>query len=287
MSTSSRRTQSVNDRIRRLAAAQGQDANRVRRTLIFQRLIARLAPAGFILKGGFCLEVRLPATARSTRDVDFVGQLALVADPAELRDELDDLLAAAGFDDGFTFEVGAATRLRGDDVEANAWRISVAALLDGTRFEQVKLDLVGQVQEVMGATEQLVVPLPVQVDGAGPVTIEAVDVYQHAAEKFHAFARLYAHDRPSSRVKDLVDLVLLVETDLLHDVARLKQRLDVVYRERDATVPAAALPEPPANWQRPYEALVDELGLNAKTLATAYELITQTYATALTEGTDL
>lgn len=59
MSTSSRRTQAVNDHIRRLAAEQDQDANRVRRSLVFQRLIARLAPAGLILKGGFCLEVRL------------------------------------------------------------------------------------------------------------------------------------------------------------------------------------------------------------------------------------
>ncbi|MBB2892885.1 nucleotidyl transferase AbiEii/AbiGii toxin family protein [Flexivirga oryzae] len=283
MSTSSRRTQAVNDHIRRLAAEQDQDANRVRRSLVFQRLIARLAPAGLILKGGFCLEVRLPGTARSTRDVDFVGQLALVADPTELREELDDLLDSADIDDGFTFEVGAATHLRGDDAEANAWRISVAALLDGTRFEQIKLDLVGQVQEVMGATEQLVVPLPVQVDGAGPVTIEAVDVYQHAAEKFHAFARLYAHDRPSSRVKDLVDLVLLIEAGFVDDPRRLRHRLDAVYSQRDSATPATPLPTPPADWQRSYEAFATGLGLSAQTVPAAYALVSDTYVNALTE----
>lgn len=283
----SARVQSVNDRIRRAAAEEDKDANRLRRTLVFQRIIARLGPAGFVLKGGFCLEVRLPGSARSTRDVDFVGRLALTTDPEDVRDELDELLDDAGIDDGFTFAVGAAVRLRGDNVEANAWRVAVLASLDGTRFEQVKLDLVGQLLEIAGATEQLIVPSPVAIPGAELVSVDAVDVHQHAAEKFHAYARLYAQDRPSSRVKDLVDLVLLTEAGLLTDPARLKQRLDVVYRERDAVMPVAALPQPPADWQRPYEAFAHELGLTARTLSTAYESIAQTYATALAEGTNL
>lgn len=248
------RAQSANDRIRRAAHEQGYDPNRLRRSVVFQRIIDRLAPAGLILKGGFCLEVRLPGAARTTRDLDFVGELALATDPEDLRDDLDELLDIHDPADGFTFQVGAATRLRGDDAEPNAWRVSVSAQLDGAHFGHIKLDLVGQVQEVVGATELLVIPVPVPLPGAGAVSIEAVDVHQHAAEKFHAYARLYAHDRPSSRTKDLVDLVLLIDAGLLNDVTRLRQRLLAVYGARDASTPVAALPEPPDSWRLTYEA---------------------------------
>jgi hypothetical protein len=50
---------SLGHRIRNLAADRGVDPARLRRHLTFQRLLARLADSGqWVLKGGFCLEVR-------------------------------------------------------------------------------------------------------------------------------------------------------------------------------------------------------------------------------------
>src|SRR5215218_2794260 len=111
----------------------------------------------------------------------------------------------------------------------------------------------------------LTVPAPVCIPGLTDVIVEAVDVYQHAAEKFHAYARIYARDRPSSRVKDLVDLVLLIESGLLVDPIRLGQRLEVVYAERDRTLPARELPAPPLDWAIPFAALAADLDLTAAT----------------------
>jgi hypothetical protein len=87
-----------------------------------------------------------------------------------------------------------------------------------------------------------------------------VDVAQHAAEKFHAMARTDAGDRPSS-VKDLVDVVLLVEAGLLPH-PDLPGRLQTVWQVRDAVPPPAQLPAFPAAWLGDYAAMAAELDLD-------------------------
>lgn len=283
MSTASDRQRSVNDRIRLTAQAAGVDANRVRRSVVFQRLLVRLAPHGLVLKGGYSLEVRLPGVARATKDVDLVGRLALAADADALLDALEPMLEVTP-GDGFTFRVESVRRLREVDGGQHAWRLKVEVLLDRARFETVTVDLVGQVDELVGATELLSVACPVLLPGCDDVVIEAADVYQHAAEKFHAYARIYAQDRPSSRVKDLVDLVLLVEAGLLDDNARLRGRLDRVHSVRDGSPPPAQLASPPEYWTRPFAVMAAELGLTARVLTDAHLLVRDRYAAALTQG---
>lgn len=285
MSHANNRHRSVGDRIRLAASERGVDANRLRRAMVFQRLLARLGPAGFVLKGGYCLEVRLPGAARATKDVDLVGKLALARDPLALRDDLDEVLESHDVDDGFSFRVGRAIPLRAEDAGAQAWRVDLAALLDGAEFERVKVDLVGQVDEIRGGTEPLEVRPPIAISGLGPIIVEAVDVYQHAAEKFHAYSRIYAHDRPSSRVKDLVDLVLLAESGLIEDAPRLGRRLTVVAQERDGSEPSPTLPEPPGDWRSPYAVMAADLGLTAASTAAAFELVSAIHAGAMTERT--
>lgn len=106
----------------------------------------------------------------------------------------------------------------------------------------------------------------------------AVDVDQHAAEKLHAMMRQYAGDRPSSRVKDLVDLVLFAEAGVL-DVRRLAKRLVVVYRERDDAPPPLELSDIPAAWTADYPALLaqNELTVAADTATSAHDLIRDLY----------
>ena len=59
----------------RLKAAQrdGVGLARLRKRVVFERLLARLhavAPDAWVLKGGFALELRLGAQARTTKDID-------------------------------------------------------------------------------------------------------------------------------------------------------------------------------------------------------------------------
>ena len=109
----------------------------------------------------------------------------------------------------------------------------------------------------------------------------AVDLAQQAAEKFHALARRYAGDRPSSRVKDLVDLVLLAESRLLQPDS-LGLRLGHIYAVRDGSPPPRLLPLPPAAWAVTYAALARELDLGSVDVESAMTLVSRLYADALT-----
>lgn len=257
MSTTSHRQRSVTDRIRLAAHAAGVDANRLRRAVVFQRLPVRLAPHGLVLKGGYSLEVTLPGAARATKDVHLVGRLAAASDAETLLDALEPMIEAAAGDD-FSFRVVAARPMRDGSQGDRAWRLRVDALVDRAHFQTVTVDLVGQVDEVVGATERLLIACPVALPGCDEVVIDAVDVYQHAAEKYHAYARIYAQERPSSRVKDLVDLVLLIEAGLLVDDTRLRERLDRVHTTRDGTPPPAQLASPPQFWDGPFSAMAED-----------------------------
>lgn len=280
------RRRSVSDRVRLTAEASGVDIARVRRAVVFHRLLDRVSGHGLVLKGGFCLEARLPGQARATKDVDLVGIIALIGSREDVADEVQRVLDRGDVaDDGFSFDVESARELRGQGSTAPAWRLTVTALLDGQIFERLKVDLVGQVDEVIGATEALVIEPPVSIPGHGPVAIEAVDVYQHAAEKLHALSRTYAGDRPSTRVKDLVDMVLLVEAGLLTDTGRLWGRVHRVHEFRDGVPPPDDLPVPPRSWVADYQALVADLHCTARTLDTAYPLIRSHYRHAATGRT--
>lgn len=278
----SARRRSLDHRLRNTAQATRQDVQRLRRQLAFHRLLARVEGAGWVLKGGYCLEARLGGQARATKDMDFVRRTSSTED--ELLDELDAMFARTTVDDGFAFETLTAKGLRSPDHPSAVWRVAVACTMDGVAFERLTLDVVSQFAEVAEAVEPLVIPCPVPAIGLAPVTVPAVDVHQHAAEKFHAMSRVYAQDRPSSRVKDLVDLALLTDAGLLADPAALHQRLVVVWRERDAGLPPGDLPTPPADWASGYARLVADLHLSLTTSALAFERVRAVYLSALSEG---
>lgn len=93
----------LEERLRQRSRGDAQDLSRRRRTVAFDRLLARLAVADhgmWVLKGGAALEFRMPERARSTRDVDLV--LPEMTDPVGRL--LDDL-SANPFGDWFSFRV--------------------------------------------------------------------------------------------------------------------------------------------------------------------------------------
>lgn len=251
---------------------------RIRRQVAFQRVLARLSgQPGWVLKGGFCLETRLDV-ARATVDLDMATSVR-PADAGVLQDLLDDTLDRDVDGDGFSFRVGIPRPMSVEDTGNEGWRVGVTAMLAGRAFQSLRLDVVPRPAEIAGGVEKLVVPPALAGTRMTAVAISAVDVAQHAAEKAHAYARVYAYERSSTRVKDLVDLVLMVEAGLL-DAAAWGRRLGHVYRVRDAAVPPKALVEPPPSWGAPYAALAAELRLGARDLAAAYELVCPIYQDA-------
>ena len=90
--------------------------------------------------------------------------------------------------------------------------------------------------------------------------IEIVDVHRHAAEKLHAMTRDYG-DRENSRVRDLVDLMLLREHELLR-VPALTDAVIAVWAEREGEPPPQRLPALPSGWPARYERLAAEHDLD-------------------------
>lgn len=269
---------SINHRLANVAAEQHVAPDRIRRHFVFQRILVRLsATDGWVLKGGFALEVRLGLQARATKDLDLATVDDL--DGAEVQDRLLDALDVDA-DDGLTFQVSAPRALTSDEVGNPGWKFTVASFLGGKVFASLRLDVVARSEEIAGAVGTIEVHPPILAERLSSTAMPAVDVAQHAAEKFHAMARTYAGSRPSSRVKDLIDVVLLAEAGLLPH-PDLPGRLQTVWQVRDGVPPPAQLPAFPASWPGDFAAMAAELDL-AVDYPTARSTAERLFAEAVT-----
>jgi hypothetical protein len=94
---------------------------------------------------------------------------------------------------------------------------------------------------------------------------------QQIAEKVHAYTFPW-EERDNTRVKDLVDLVLLVESEGL-EPERVRRALVATFETRRTHPLPSELPTPPKDWKEPYAALAEELELSARTTAQAHVLM--------------
>lgn len=91
--------------------------------------------------------------------------------------------------------------------------------------------------------------------------LPVVSLEQHVAEKLHAYTGAYGPDgRESTRVKDLVDLVLIGELSEI-DATRLRHALATTFGQRSRQALPKAFPLPPSSWARPYAVLAREVGI--------------------------
>jgi hypothetical protein len=206
--------QALETRLGTRSRESGIDLERLRRRAAFERLLVRLelaAPRRWVVKGGMALEIRLGDRARSTRDLD----LALrgpQGDGSTVRELLIACLSVDREHDAFEFRVGEPTTITLDEAGRPGWRFPVESRMAGRRFAKVRLDVVARDDEV---AKTLRVELPGVLDFAGLERheVEVVDPAQHFSEKVHAFTRTYG-DRPNTRVRDLPDMVLLIDDGL-------------------------------------------------------------------------
>jgi predicted nucleotidyltransferase component of viral defense system len=229
---------------------------RDRKRVAVDRLLARLdevAPGEWLLKGGFALDLRLSERARATRDVDIDWH----ADEEALAETLIEA-AAVTSDDFFAFAIERTSmspeRLGGSH------RFRVTASLAGRLFETFLLD-VGLRSSPVEEHDTLTTPDFLGFAEIEPVEVPAVPLERHVAEKVHAYTRRYGDDQPSSRVKDLIDIVLMRELASF-DFGRLRAAIVRAFSERETHALPKSLPAPPPEWSPPYRALADEVGLD-------------------------
>ena len=223
----------------------GVGLSRLRKRIVFERLLARLqvvAPDGWLLKGGFALELRLGGRARTTKDVD----IDWIVGEGEATDfSLD--AAALEMDDMFSFDVQRAAM--DDDLAGGGQRWTVRAELAGRNFERVAID-VGFGKPPVVEPVTLAASRLLEFAEIPTIAVPALAVEQHLAEKLHAYSRTYAGGQPSSRVKDLVDIVVIAHTTTV-DGDRLRQAVAAIFQRRDTHEPACVLASPPRDWARP------------------------------------
>jgi hypothetical protein len=96
--------------------------------------------------------------------------------------------------------------------------------------------------------------------------VPALSVEQHWAEKFPAYTR--PREAPNSRVRDLVDLLLILEHETPVPEC-VRTAVDATFRRRDTHSVPDVIPALPSDWTKPFVALAAECALDY-TAATAH-----------------
>ena len=261
----------LEDRLQDIAGKEGVDLQRLRRQVAFDRLLARLFQAArpsalpWVLKGGYAMELRIKA-ARTTKDIDLT--MRSVFSSSEKQDDkknlavLEKLQEAVAFssDDFFVYTIGEAIA----DLDAAPYggaRFPVEARLDGRVFVGFHIDV--------GIGDAVMEPLEVIEgrDWLGFAGIASPSLYmipreQQFAEKLHAYT-LPRHGAANTRVRDLVDMVLLIQSGTLSN-DKVAEAIRVTFERRKTHALPNTLPVPPTEWQKPYEALARECGLSGQ-----------------------
>src|ERR1700691_1524140 len=255
----------LEDRLQDIAGKEGVDLQRLRRQVAFDRLLARRFQAArpsalpWVLKGGYAMELRIKA-ARTTKDIDLT--MRSVFSSSEKQDDkknlavLEKLQEAAAFksDDFFVYTIGEPIA----DLDAAPYggaRFPVEARLDGRVFVGFHLD-VGIGDAVMEPLEVIEGRDWLAFAGIASPSLYMIPREQQFAEKLHAYT-LPAPGGEKRAVRNLVDLVLLIQSATLAK-AKVGEAIRVTFDRRRTHAEPKLLPEPPTDWQKPYDALAEE-----------------------------
>lgn len=259
----------LEDRLQDMAGKEGVDLQRLRRQVAFDRLLARLfqavQPGGlpWVLKGGYAMELRIKA-ARTTKDIDLTMRSAPNSGEKKSAEKnlavLEELQDAAAFrsDDFFVYAIGEPI----SDLDAAPYggaRFPVEARLDDRVFVGFHLD-VGIGDAVMEPLEIIEGRDWLGFAGIARPSLYMIPREQQFAEKLHAYT-LPRRGAVNSRVRDLVDMVLLIQSATLAK-SKIAEAIHVTFDRRGTHLLPKTLLKPPTDWKKPYDALAKECGLS-------------------------
>ena len=247
----------LEERLKRLAREEGVDLQRLRRQVAFDRFLARLFPgagADWILKGGYAMELRFQ-TARATRDLDFTVRTARSSSGDGLLKQLQDA-GAKDAGDFFHYRIGEAM-MDLDGAPYGGARYPVESIMGGRTFVKFHLD-VGVGDVVLDPPEQARMRDWLGFAGIPAPGVPMIQREQQFAEKLHAYT--LPRTTPNSRVRDLVDMVLLIRSDTLES-GRVVEALHATFGRRATHSVPAALTPPPEEWAAPFARLAAECSL--------------------------
>ncbi len=254
--------QSLENRLQVVAKKTGKDLQRIRTKVAFERFLARLfftKPHPWVLKGGYALEVRFELS-RATKDLDLCTSLQIVGSPEKqqllLHQELQKY-AALELNDYFVFHVGPSAKLI-ESAPEGGFRFPVRSMLAGRLFVAFSLDI-GMGDAITPPVEELEGDDLLKSYGISPARFEAISLEQQFAEKIHAMT-VRRGNRENSRVKDLVDALLLIGAGL--DRKQTMNCLENTFKRRGNSSAPSSAPSLPNSWKEPFKKLAVECGLD-------------------------
>ncbi len=276
----------LNERLKSKSLNEGIDIQRLRRQVAFDRLLQRLfyrRPSPWVLKGGYAMELRT-TNPRATKDIDIVvRETRLMSHNSDEQNSiiLNELRECANIDlgDFFLFQIEDPTM----NLEAAPYggaRFPVTVLADGRLFIRFSLDvavgdpLIEPLDSLKGESWLSFANLPSE-------AIPALSKEQQFAEKLHAYT-LPRDGRINSRVKDLIDMLLLLKDHSLSP-KEVKAATEVVFNRRKTHSLPGDLLRPPDFWQEPFNRLAGECKLQM-TINDGFETLTNYFKRLISEG---
>lgn len=276
----------LNERLKSKSLNEGIDIQRLRRQVAFDRLLQRLfyqRPSPWVLKGGYAMELRT-TNPRATKDIDIVvRETRLMSHTSDEQNSiiLNELRECANTDlgDFFLFQIEDPTM----NLEAAPYggaRFPVTVLADGRLFIRFSLDvavgdpLIEPLDSLKGESWLSFANLPSE-------AIPALSKEQQFAEKLHAYT-LPRDGRINSRVKDLIDMLLLLKDHSLSP-KEVKAAIEVVFNRRKTHSLPGDLLSPPDFWQEPFNRLAGECKLQM-TINDGFETLTNYFKRLISEG---
>jgi predicted nucleotidyltransferase component of viral defense system len=254
--------QSLENRLQTISKETGIDLQRVRRKVAFERFLSRLfstKPSPWVLKGGYALEVRF-GTSRATKDLDLGTRLKIAGTSEEQLKVLLGMLrerALLEMNDYFLFRVEPSAKII-ESAPYGGYRFPIKSLVAGRLFIAFSLDI-GFGDAVTPPVEEIEGTDWLDIYGIPRSKMEAISLEQQFAEKVHAMM-VERGDRENSRIKDLVDILLLIQSGLRQEL--LKQCIKNTFHRRDDTPLSQQSPKPPENWRHSFSQMAKECRLN-------------------------
>ncbi len=257
----------LTDNLRTLAQSSRWELPQLQRQMAYDRLLERLyiVDDGWIVKGATALLAR-EIGVRATRDIDLYRAARHDITEADLR-----IAAALELTDWFRFEVGAPRM--GSDA-ASATRVPVAAYIGPTAWSEFHVDLVRTELRMTGEPEPVPALARVLMPDVEQHGYRAYPIVDHIADKVCATFESYGESaRPSTRYKDLVDLVAIATEVSVSAEKQVKAFLSEADRRGLLLPERFAVPDT-ALWERGYMAEARRsLLATAQTLDEALEAV--------------
>lgn len=242
--------------LKKAIAARGGDSGELYRQMLRDRFLCRVfseGGEGLVLKGGSVLLARIP-DARSTRDIDFGAGRDVDADRVIERLNA---LAAKDLGDWCRFKLTKRAEMLDENGYSRLLKLRYATFIGESEKDPVLIDLSLGCSATL-PPERIVPANRIELRGIETHDYLAYPLPDQLADKLCAIMEVQPNGWPSSRMKDLVDVITYI-TRRSFELKQLRFAIVSECAKRSMVVPPVF--EAPTIWKGSFEAFARKSGL--------------------------